>query len=424
MKKISRRKFLVGGLMLAAGAVSGCFRGNPVYREAKETLNALSEGKIRFIRQLVGSAPDNRTIIFEADEKLSKAAIELKYDNGAISDVETVYSPFTDDKTTQHQYEAHITGLIPGKSYEYRVIADNSAGEWIKFSVPADDKLSALIFPDSQSADYSGWGNLAKSAYENNKDAELFVNMGDLVDNGEDHTQWEAWFRALDTVEEHILCSPILGNHECYNRDWKVRLPDAYINYFPLPDNNSETFGRYYYAYDLGPCRFIALTTEWDEVNEFKSGLIKEETEWLENVAAKSDKPWKIVMMHRDVLQYRIKSRPERKEGFSDAGEVFMPLFEKLNIDIVFTAHLHTYRNRGMIKNWNRSDKGPYYILTGVAGDVRYPNLWTDHALDNVIAPQPETANFLTMRMTNDTVNIKCYRDDGKLLDDVEIRKG
>lgn len=424
MKNISRRKFLAGGLMLAAGAVSGCFRGNPVYREAKETLNNLSEGKIRFIRQVIGDAPSNRKIIFESEEELSKAAVELKYDSGAISSTEAVYSPFTDDNTLRRQYEAHITGLIPGKSYEYRIIADANAGEWIKFSVPANDKLNAIIFPDSQSADYSAWGNLAKKAYENNKDAELFVNMGDLVDNGEDHTQWEAWFRGLDTVEEHILCSPVLGNHECYDNNWKVRLPNAYINYFPVPNNNSENFSRYYYCYDLGPCRFIVMTTEWDEVNEFKSGLLKEEKEWLENVAANSDMPWKIVMMHRDVLQYRIKSRPERKEGFSEAGEAFMPIFEKLNIDIVFSAHLHTYRNRGIIKNWDRSDKGPYYILTGVAGDVRYPNLWTDHALDNAIAPQPETDNYLTMRATNDTLNIKCYRDDGKMLDDVEIRKG
>lgn len=422
MKKISRRKFLTGAAVLAAGAFGGCFRSNPIYREAKETLNILGDGKIRFIRQLIGESPDKRSIIFEGTEELTTPKIELKDDSDKIASLDAVYAPFTDDNNLRHQYETQITGLVPGKSYEYRIIIENDASEWIKFNVPPNDKLSALIFPDSQSADYSGWGNLAQKAYDNNKDANFFVNMGDLVDNGEDHTQWEAWFRALTDIEKHIPCAPVLGNHECYDQKWEVRLPNAYTNYFPLPKNGSNNFERYYYAYDLGPCRFIVLTTEWDEINGFKEGLLEEEVEWLQK-AAVTDKPWKIVMMHRDVLQYRTTRHPNASEGFSESGVTFMPLFEKLNIDVVFTAHLHTYRNRGIIKNWDHGNKGPYYILTGVAGDVRYPNLWINHALDKVIAPQPETDNYLTMNMDTSTINIKCYRDDGQLLDDVEIRK-
>lgn len=423
MQDITRRKFLIGGAMLAAGTFSGCFRGNPIYREAKEQLNILSDGKIRFTRQLVGKSADTRKVLFEGAEELRDAKIELKGENGEIATIDAKYTPFTDDNTLRHQYEAELTGLTAGKSYEYRIITADGASEWIKFSVPAEGKLTTLIFPDSQSADYSVWEKVAQAAYANNKDADFFVNMGDLVDNGEDHTQWEAWFRALTGIEEHIPCAPILGNHECYDNKWEVRLPNAYLNYFPLPTNGSKEFSNYYYCYDLGPCRFISLTTEWDEVNGFKEGLLDEELEWFKNVAVKTDKPWKIAMMHRDALQYRIKSRPERKEGISEAGEIFMPLFEKYNINIVFTAHLHTYRNRGMIKNGRHSENAPYYILTGVAGDVRYPNLWTDHALDKVVAPQPETDNYLVMRITGDTANIKCYRDDGVMIDEAEIKR-
>jgi hypothetical protein len=42
--------------------------------------------------------------------------------------------------------------------------------------------------------------------------------------------------------------------------------------------------------------------------------------------------------------------------------------------------------------------------LTGVAGNVRYPGLWIDHQLDEVVAPQPETDNYLTMRVTDEAI--------------------
>ena len=127
--------------------------------------------------------------------------------------------------------------------------------------------------------------------------------------------------------------------------------------------------------------------------------------------------------MHRDVLQYRIARMPERKEGFSEEGEIFMPIFEEYGVDIVFTAHLHTYRNRGHILRGNHNAQGPLYILTGVAGNVRYDNLWTDHALDMVVAPQPETDNYLTMQVSGRRINIVCYLPDGTKLDEIAVNK-
>lgn len=101
-----------------------------------------------------------------------------------------------------------------------------------------------------------------------------------------------------------------------------------------------------------------------------------------------------------------------------------MPLFDQLGIDIVFTAHLHTYRNRGHLYNNRPSEKrGPLYLLTGVAGNVRYPGLWIDHAYDRVTAPQPETDNYLTMAVTSDQLSITCYLPDGTVIDHVQVNK-
>jgi hypothetical protein len=215
-----------------------------------------------------------------------------------------------------------------------------------------------------------------------------------------------------------------MGNHETYDQKWKVRLPEAYLHYFDVPENRSAQFSRYYYSFDYGDVHFMVLNSQWDETNDFKQGLLDEQREWLQEDARKSTAKWKIVLIHKDVLQYRIHNRPERQEGISDVGEAFMPLFDQLGIDIVFTAHLHTYRDRGHLYDKQPSEtRGPLYILTGVAGNVRYPGLWIDHAYDKVTAPQPETDNYLTMEVSPNQLTVTCYLPDGTTIDQVHIKK-
>ena len=100
-----------------------------------------------------------------------------------------------------------------------------------------------------------------------------------------------------------------------------------------------------------------------------------------------------------------------------------MPVFEKYKVDIVLTGHLHTYRNRGHILQGKHDSNGPLYILCGLAGNVRYDRLWTDHALDKVVAPQPETDNYMTMDVDGKRITIRCFLPDGTKLDEVEVTK-
>ena len=129
--------------------------------------------------------------------------------------------------------------------------------------------------------------------------------------------------------------------------------------------------------------------------------------------------------MHKDPLQYAFQNRPDRhrEEGFSDDGKAWMPLFDAHGIDLVLSAHLHTYRNRGHFRDFRRDASGPLYILTGVAGNVRYSNLWKDHSLDEVVAPQPETDNYLTLQGDAHQLEIKSFLPDGSLIDTASLQK-
>ena len=352
--------------------------------------------------------------MFQSDEPLDAPTIELKIGD-EIKTFPAVDCTFTDDDHLNRQYSALIENLDAATDYEFRAADGNKKTEWHALKTAGDRHFKMLIFPDSQCADYSVWAATARAAIERNPDAALFVNLGDIVDNGEDWTQWQAWFDGAPFIERMPFV-PVMGNHETYSRQWQVREPIAYLNYFDVPTNGSAQFERHYYSFDFGEVHFVVLNTEPID------GLLEEQKDWLRRDIQSGEKARRIVMMHRDVLQYRINGRPERAEGFSPEGAELMPLFDELGIDLVLTGHLHTYRNRGRIFNFDRSPRGAVYILTGLSGDVRYPGLWIDHALDEVIAPQPETDNYLTLEVDGDALDVRCFLPDGTEIDRVEIR--
>ena len=424
---MNRRTFIaggLGGLALLAGGIY--FTKGSWYRQTVNSVrNLTGDLDAQFLRQLItADAAHSRTIMWQAEDVLTNPAIEYRVKGQTEAQMVAAQEDFfTDDGVKNNQYLAKLQELQADTDYEYRVVTEAAASDWHTLHTAGQGDFECLIFPDSQSSDYSDWKAVAQNAAERNPQAAFFINMGDIVDNGEDHTQWQAWFHGVTGIIDRIPFVPMMGNHETYDQKWKVRLPEAYLHYFVVPENNSRDFSRYYYSFDHGDVHFMVLNSQWDETEDFKPGLMAEQLNWLREDAGRSRKKWKIVLVHKDVLQYRIHKRPERQEGISEVGKNFMPLFDELGIDIVFSAHLHTYRNRGHIKNFKRDSQGPLYILTGVAGNVRYPGLWIDHKLDEVVAPQPETDNYLTMQVTDKEITVKCFLPDGQEIDRVTVRK-
>ncbi|WP_033169184.1 metallophosphoesterase family protein [Selenomonas sp. ND2010] len=424
---MNRRTFIIGGVGTLGLLAGGAFLApGTLYRKAANGVRSLAgDLDAQYLRQLItADAAHSRTIMWQAEDVLTRPAIEYRIQGQAeVQQVPAREDFFSDDGVKNKQYLAQLQDLQAAATYEYRVVTETAASDWHTLQTAGDGDFECLLFPDSQSSDYSDWENLAQNAAKRNPQAAFFINMGDIVDNGEDHTQWQAWFHGVEGIIDRLPFVPLMGNHETYDQNWKVRLPEAYLHYFAVPENGSQDFSRYYYSFDYGPVHFIVLNSQWQETEDFKPGLMEEQLNWLRQDASASRKKWKIVLVHKDVLQYRIHKRPERQEGISDLGRNFMPLFDELGIDLVFTAHLHTYRNRGHIKNFQRDGSGPLYILTGVAGNVRYPGLWVDHQLDEVVAPQPETDNYLTLKVTDREITVKCFLPDGQEIDKVKVTK-
>lgn len=377
------------------------------------------------IRQVItADSTTSRTFMWQSDYAEENPVVEYRQagDDDSLMQLPASSDAFSDDGVTTYIHTAAVSDLKPGTAYEYRVGAGDKRSDWQSFHTAQGHDFKALIFPDSQSSDYSVWAATAQPAWQRNQDAQFFINMGDLVDNGQDHYQWNAWFDVVGDMIARIPVVPLLGNHETYDKDWKVRMPEAYLHLFALPRIDREKYQNQFYSFDYGDVHFVVLNTQSQELADFEPSLDEDEVAWFKEDMSKTTKKWKIVLMHKDPLQYGFANRPQpREEGFSPEGRLWMPLFDQYGVDAVLSAHLHTYRDRGHIRNFQRDESGPLYLITGVAGNVQYPGLWKQHSLDKYVAPQPETDNYMTLEATDDSLTFRSFLPDGQLLEEKSI---
>lgn len=420
------KKYLKYIIVLAVFLAAGCaVYTAPATGQAE---NYAVADKISFLRQLItADASTSRTIMWQADEKLENPAAEYKNAAGQITAVPASVQELNTGSGTLYVYTSALTGLEPGSAYEYRAGYEGSRTGWHKLPAAQPDSFKALIFPDSQSSDYSGWRKLAQTAYSKNDDAAFFINMGDLVDNGYDFSQWRAWFNSVAPMIENIPFAPVMGNHETYNMDWQIAPPTPYLTLFNLPENGTGANKNQYYSFDYGDVHFVVLNTQTDEMADFNPNLMQQQLSWLRSDLAATQSKWKIVLMHKDILRYAFTDRPNNFDPasiqFTPWAQQLMPVFEEYNVDAVLTAHLHTYRRRVPLKAFKPDNTGITYILTGVAGSVRYANLWQKNPADVALAPQPEDANYLTINKTPNALTFKAFLPDGTEFDTVTITK-
>ena len=440
MNKGKLLKTIVAIVALAALVTGGYVYKDTIYSRIARTaavvsgqeIKPLLDSESRYIRQIV--AQDNstsRTIMWQSDNSEADAVIEYRLEGTEKTQtIGATDKAFTDDGSTTYIHEATLTGLTPNTKYEYRVgYGTDRRSDWYRLETAGASVYDVLIYPDSQSGDYSQWEEIVKSSALRNPRTTLYISMGDLVDNGEHAYQWRTWLNSIKPLSANVPLATTLGNHEMYTLDWKMREPYAYLNYFAVPPNGNEIFNRRYYSYDFGDVHYVVLDTMLYESNHEDNhdthhpDLYDVQVQWLRQDLMANTKKWTVVLMHRDPFQYAF-DRPgaNRAVGFDDEGVLFMPIFDEFNVDLVLSAHLHSYRNRGHVRNFDRDSSGPLYILTGIAGDARRPK-WKEHPLDVYVAPDRDKNNYMTMTVTPNKLIVKAFLPDGTQLDESVIEK-
>ena len=170
-----------------------------------------------------------------------------------MADVE----PFPDETGVSHVYHVTLQGLKSNKEYFYRIVDGDITIKEANFKMGKNlDSCDFLVFGDSQSYNYKVWGETLKAAYTQNPNAEFFVNVGDLVDNGQRISEWENWFLNGKDIMIHLPIVPVVGNHETYTpQKGKMCIRD-----------------RWYAAYVTIIICLFCIAVFWDKITGFRIG--------------------------------------------------------------------------------------------------------------------------------------------------------
>lgn len=187
------RKNRLVKMTVAIVALAALVTGGYIYKDAIQSriartvavvsgqeIKPLLDSESRYIRQIV--AKDNstsRTIMWQSDSSEPDAVIEYRLvGSDDIKTLSATDTAFTDDGSTTYIHEGTITDLTPDTKYEYRVgYSTDRRSDWYSLETSGAGEYEVLIYPDSQSGDYSGWEQIVKNSAKRNPHASRSISI-------------------------------------------------------------------------------------------------------------------------------------------------------------------------------------------------------------------------------------------------------
>lgn len=413
--KVVKMKKYILGFIFACIVASMCFLS-----VSKSVFTGFNSDAGQIMHVITADMKHEHTISWKTSTFGNPGIMEIRpkqSDNITRINAEAVELPSYNGGDRFMLHTARVTNLKAGTEYEYRVSVGKRQSAWKEFKTePESTSFKALIFGDSQSVNYKEWAKTAQKAWENNADTAFFINMGDLVDNGQDERQWNAWFDAATNLLAAMPIVPVMGNHETYSLDWKMATPDYYLSLFALPANGPAGLERYAYSYDYGDVHFIVLNTQLNELRDWYPDLLEKQKVWLEKDLSQTQKPWKIVLMHRGIWEHPFNG------PLDEIGNTFVPVFDKYHVDLAFTAHVHSYARTAALKNGRQDPSGAIYITTGRSGD-RVWDKSPQKPVDEFYYNPLDMPNYLVLEASRNTLKIAAFKQNGEPIDQTEIKK-
>ncbi len=302
-------------------------------------------------------------------------------------------------ETGNRVFEVKLSGLAPGREYEYILMAEGRHVREGWFRTAPGSLTRPLKFVTGGDMDTNDAIPINKVA---GRQDPLFAMVGgDLAyANGESAYKWYDW---LDNWADFIVSPdgrsiPIIagiGNHEM--KGLRVRKQDApfYFSLFDLPEGESN------FTVDFGKYMSIVL------LDSNHAQKVKSQNLWLNlQLSARDKRPHLFAMYHRPAWGTGVKRNIE------DIQEDWCPLFEKYGVDCVFENDHHVYKRSKKLKNGFPNEKeGVLYLGDGAWGRSKRPI--SDEGLNRVGARQYlekwQSINHL-IAVTIDPDGMKHYR--------------
>ena len=306
-----------------------------------------------------------------------------------------------------------VGGLEPDTVYRYS-LSDGTAEGWgpwrtVKTGPESSRGARFLYLGDAQTG-LERWGRLLKAAYRRHPDIDFILLAGDLVDRGNERTNWDHFFLRADGVFDRVPLMPCVGNHEYLDMG-----PRLYRAFFELPRNGPKgSDPDLVYRFECGDTCVAVLDST---IAVCDPSQARRQAEWLDATLESSKAAWKFVLFHHPVYP----SHPWRDTPA--LREHWVPIFDKHHVDLVLQGHDHAYLRTYPMRRHRRVEgpgEGTIYVIA-VSGDKFVDQARRDYI--EVGRSGVSTYQTIDIDRPSNRLTYRAWTEDGKIVDELGINK-
>ncbi len=248
-----------------------------------------------------------------------------------------------------HQFR--LDGLTPGGSYRYEAFDGATrvgAGTFRANLPPTGNRFRFAVIGDT------GSGSAHQLAVARRLTAwkpDFVLHTGDVIyERGEAENFGPRYFTPYRDLIARAVVYPSLGNHDYGNAG-----AANYLAFFEIPRATTAETERWY-TFHYGHAQFFGLDTN----RPFGEG--SDQYRWLAAQLKASKATWKFAFFHH----------PPYSGGDHGAShyvrQAFGPLFERHDVQVVFTGHDHHYERTKPREDFVKDGRPTTYVVTGGGG--------------------------------------------------------
>ncbi|MCT4614040.1 MAG: metallophosphoesterase family protein [Marinifilaceae bacterium] len=402
--KRKRNLIIIGFIILGISSLL-MWKWNTWFKNPTEERYTISCEPSRIMISLCGNDENSRLVSWCSDSSNIQPLVEyFKIDKKDTLSIQAKPISVKTQGGVTTSYHAKLTNLEPESTYKYRV-CNKFKSDWFEFKTAKKDKKFSFVYMgDIQDRIGGKTGEVFSRINKFTQNTDFWLFGGDLLERPL-NKYWDYWFECgknIFNTKPMIACP---GNHE-YHKGLIKKIDKRWMSHFQFPKNGPENFkGRACY-WNYKDAIFICLDTDGIQ----GIGSLLEQKNWIDNVLEKSNKKWKIVVMHHPI--YSISNCT-----ISPFLRTFIkPVLEKHKVDLVLQGHNHGYSR--VCKKDNNEINTPVYVISTCS---------RKNYLINIDQNAERTGSnlklFQVIDIDKSKLTYKSYESNGELYDRFEITK-
>lgn len=255
--------------------------------------------------------------------------------------------------------------------------------------------------------DYAQWGALLALASETAPEAKTLILGGDIVNDGGDDREWEAFFASGGDVLAGLAAYPVTGNHVSDAETLRAR-------FGIIPESEYSGEKGLFYSFDAGGIHFLMLDSVIMGTQD--SDLSAAAAEWLEGDLAAASARWVIAVMHHPMYSVGDNYKDEQRAETMRAN--YLPVLEKHGVDAILCGHQHACSRTVPLSVGAPADGGIIQIM-GVSGGKSY-SLPERETVEFAYSDGPV---FTVITADGGKLSFETYDNAGALIDSAAVTR-